>query len=143
MLLVSDQQRHQNLTLSLNIDMTKRIMKIPLPVFNIINKTKLIMRLALAIAIASLFISCLLTLGFGQRAFDLDNEIISTFIWFSIIGSTWTCLLSIIILAICIFIYRKYDREIWHNLKREIILTLSSVASLTIFYLLALTINKI
>jgi hypothetical protein len=79
---VSDQQRHQNLTLSLNIDMTKRIMKIPLPVFNIINKTKLIMRLALAIAIASLFISCLLTLGFGQRAFDLDNEIISTFIWF-------------------------------------------------------------
>ncbi len=117
-------------------------MKIPQPVFNIINKTKLIMRLALAIAIASLFISCLLTLGFGQRAFDLDNEIISTFIWFSIIGSTWTCLLSIIILAICIFIFRKSDREIWHNLKREIILTLSSVASLTIFYLLALTINK-
>jgi len=109
-------------------------MKITDQCLRIIDKVKMIDRVLLIISIAGLFISCLITLAFGERTFTLDNEAISGFIWFSILGSIYICLLSTVALIISIFIYRSGKREIWPHFKREVFLTLGCVASLTILH---------
>jgi hypothetical protein len=116
-------------------------MKVMEQVLRLIDKVRIIDRIVLIIAIVSVAISCLLALVFGDGAFNLHNEIISTFIWFSILGCFWTCLLSTVALIISIIIHRLNNKEILRSFKQEIILTLVAAASLTMFYLCILAIK--
>jgi hypothetical protein len=103
----------------------------------VIDRVKAIDRVLLKITIVCLLISCLLTLIFGDN-FNLDNDIIPTFIWISIIVGVWMCLLSIVTLLILITIYKLKNKGTWHSFKREIILTLASIGSLTMLWLCGL-----
>ena len=116
-------------------------MKVTEKVLKLINKLKGICRIALIIAIVSLVISCVLTLTLGDNAFYLDNDVISSYIWFSIIGSIWVFILSTISLIISVIVYLQHDKEFWMPFKREIILTFLTIASLTILHLSILAIN--
>ena len=107
----------------------------------LINEGTAVCRMALIIAIVSLIISCFLILGFNDVVFHLGNEVISAFIWFSVIGGIWICLLSTVFLLISIAIY-NLDRKVdLASVQTGIILTLVNIASLAMAYLCALTIN--
>jgi hypothetical protein len=110
-------------------------MKLLEQILRIIDKVKFVDRIVLITAIVSVVISFLLMRILGDNVFALGNGVIFVFVWFSIVGSAWVCLLSTVILVISIIIYRLSNKEIWRSFKREIMLTLGSVASLTMFYL--------
>lgn len=103
----------------------------------IIKRVKSIDRFLLILGIICITVSAILTFYFGDNL-NLDNEIISIFIWFSIIGCIWICILSFLFLLISIPIYRIHKIEIWTSLKWEILLTIGLIASLTIFHLCTL-----
>lgn len=105
----------------------------------IIEKVKKIDRALLIIAIICMITASIFTLYFGDNL-TLDNEEYSIFIWFSIIGSVWICILSFVLILISAIAYKKEKLQIWDSLKKEIILIVSLIASLTIFHLCTLTV---
>ena len=104
-----------------------------------INKVKPIDRILLIIAICCILISSILTLYFGDNL-TINDKIVPTFIWFSIIGCIWICILSVFYLLISIIIFKLKKVTIWKTFKTEIILTIGLISSIALFHLCTLTV---
>ena len=105
----------------------------------ILNKVKPVERILLIIAIICILLSSILTLYFGDNL-TINDKLVPTFIWFSIIGCIWICFLSTVYLIVSIIIFKLNRLEIWTTFKNEIILTIVLISSITIFHLCTLTV---
>ena len=104
-----------------------------------IDKVKPIDRILLIIAISCILISSILTLYYSDKL-TINDKIVPSFIWFSIIGSIWICFLSTVYLIVSIYIFKLKNLNIWTTFKTEIILTIALISSIAIFHLCTLTV---
>ena len=112
-----------------------------LQTLNIIHKLKSVLRLVLMISSVSLILSSILVLVFGNRALDINEVVLSTVIWYSIILGLWISILSIALITASVVIYKVKNIKVWSSLKREIKLTVGTIVSLVILYLCCLALR--
>ena len=112
-------------------------------VLRLIEKVRIIDRVALLIAIGSVLTSCLLAKVYGERAYvigpGLKTAALPTYFWISIQMCIWVFLLSSVALIISAIIYRFNNKKVWNTFKWEILLTLGCIPSLLLVYICILT----
>jgi hypothetical protein len=108
----------------------------------LIGKMKSVIRLLLAISTISLLTSSILALSSEGKLWDIDHEeILATFVWYSVILGIWICFLSTLALAISAIFYRARNMDVWPSFKREVYLLLVTIASLVVLHLCLVNLN--